>query len=105
MQDGRDEASSRRVEGGGAAGPMAATGRSDPEVALAPELIRRLVLDALGGAAEGRPRHLIGSALRSIFHTLKGHKVYIDRMLAQQHLIARVKRLCHTDERLVAALT
>lgn len=43
--------------------------------------------------------------MRSIFHTLKGHKVYIDRMLAQQHLIARVKRLCHTDERLVAALT
>ncbi len=39
------------------------------------EITRRHVLDAIATADEGRPRYLIGSALRSIFYTLKGHKV------------------------------
>ncbi|GAA3346551.1 hypothetical protein GCM10020358_57970 [Amorphoplanes nipponensis] len=39
------------------------------------EITRQHVLDAIAAADEGRPRYLTGSALRSIFHTLKGHKV------------------------------
>lgn len=39
------------------------------------EITRRHVLDVLAAADEGGPRYRIGSALRSIFRTLKGHKV------------------------------
>lgn len=39
------------------------------------EITRALVLDAIRAADEGHPRYLLGSCLRSIFSTLKGHKV------------------------------